>query len=270
MTIKRIRAVDRALLVIETLSHSRSLSLVQLRQHTGLDNATLLRILSTLIDRGWVRQLIVEKKYELSHSIDKILGANQRALPIAELAAPILLEMRSNPLNLPSEVSAIVGDGIIEIVESTRLRGRMAPVRTGLGLRPSMFQSAHGRTILSAMPEALRQRHVEAFLNRALKNDVLWHKQGYFDKEMKRTMENGYGRRQENYWEPPFDDAPPFGAIAVPIQDKSGIHGSISLIWLEDEISFDTVMNADMLAWLQSYAKAISSKLTEYNIIAPN
>ena len=63
MRIKRIRAVDRALLVIEVLSQSGSCSL-KLRQKTGLDNAGLLRILGTMIDRGWERQLIVEKRYE--------------------------------------------------------------------------------------------------------------------------------------------------------------------------------------------------------------
>jgi DNA-binding IclR family transcriptional regulator len=55
MRIKRIRAVDRALLVIQVLSQTGSCSLTELRQKTGLDNAGLLRILGTMIDRGWVR-----------------------------------------------------------------------------------------------------------------------------------------------------------------------------------------------------------------------
>ena len=79
MSIKRIRAVDCALLVIDVLSQSGSCSLTELRQKTGLDYAGLLRILGTMIDRGWVRQLIVEKRYELSHSLGDILGAEARA-----------------------------------------------------------------------------------------------------------------------------------------------------------------------------------------------
>ena len=79
MSIKRIRAVDRALLVIEVLSQSGSCTLTELRQKTALDNAGLLRILGTMIDRGWMRQLIVEKRYELSHSLGDILGAEARA-----------------------------------------------------------------------------------------------------------------------------------------------------------------------------------------------
>lgn len=49
-----------------------------------------LRILGTMIDRGWVRQLIVEKRYELSHSLGDILGAAARSHPMAEIAIPII------------------------------------------------------------------------------------------------------------------------------------------------------------------------------------
>ena len=101
MSIKRIRAVDRALLVIEVLSQSRSCSLTELRQKTGLDNAGLLRILGTMIDRGWVRQLIVEKRYELSHSLGDILGAEARAHPMAEIAVPICWNCAKTPIRCP-------------------------------------------------------------------------------------------------------------------------------------------------------------------------
>jgi IclR family mhp operon transcriptional activator len=169
MSIKRIRAVDRALLVIEVLSQSGSCSLTELRQKTGLDNAGPLRILGTMNDRGWVRQLIVEKRYELSHSLGDILGAEARAHPMAEIAVPILLELRQNPYSLPSDLCAIRGFGQFEIIESTRLRGPMAPGRTGLGLQPSLFQSAHGRVILAHMSDEMREKHIQAFLNRARK-----------------------------------------------------------------------------------------------------
>ena len=82
-----------------------------------------------MIDRGWVRQLIVEKRYELSHSLGDILGAEARAHPMAEIAVPILLELRQNPYSLPSDLCAIRGFGQFEIIESTRLRGPMAPGR---------------------------------------------------------------------------------------------------------------------------------------------
>jgi len=269
MSIKKIRSIERALTVIETLSQSRSLSLVQLRQQTGLDNATLLRILSTLIARGWVRQLIVEKKYELSHNFGAIFGSASWANPITELATPILLTLKSNPLKLPSDLCAIKGDGIFEIVESTRIRGPMAPVRTGLGIRPSLFKSAHGRAILAEMPPSLRARQIDAFLRHASKEDVLLHTQGKVAEELEKTKIRGYGIREKNYWEPPFDDTPAFGAIAVCIKNQSGIYGSVSMLWLETNTSLELVIEAGMVEMLTTAARNIAHSLALNNIAAP-
>lgn len=203
MSIKRIRAVDRALQVIGVLSQSGSCTLTELRQKTGLDNAGLLRILGTMIDRGWVRQLIVEKRYELSHSLGDILGAEARAHPMAESAMPILLELRQNPYSLPSDLCAIRGFGQFEIIESRRQRG--------------------------------------------------------------------YGIREEMYWEPPFDETPPpIRAIAVPIITEDGIHGSLSLLWLEEHLSADTVIRSGLLERLKASARDISTKLTEGSIPPPD
>ena len=269
MSIKKIRAVERALLVIETLSQSGSLSLIQLRQKTGLDNATLLRILTTLTDRGWVRPLIVEKKYTLSHSLGARLDTSAWAHPISELAAPVMLALKSNPFHLPSDLCAIVGEGIVEIVESTRQRGPLAPTRTGLGLRPSLFKSAHGRAILAAMPDSVRIQHLEKFLNRASKEDKLWYQQGLFEEEIARTQDRGYGIREPHYWEPPFDEDPAFCAIAVCIQNEAGIYGSISLIWLEQELSLEQILKAELAQKLTLAAQEIADALARNNIPAP-
>ena len=269
MSAKKIRAIDRALMVIEALSQSRSLSLTQLKQKTELDNATLLRILATLIERGWVRQLIVEKRYELSHTLGTLLGPASRAHPLTELAAPILLDLKANPFSLPSDLCAVVGDGLFEIVESTRLRGPMAPARTGLGLRPSLFKSAHGRAILANMSEPQRKRHIEHFLNRARKDDIHWYNQGLLDTELDKAIALGYGVREANYWEPPFDDTPAFGAIAVAIKNDSGVYGSLSLLWLEEDTSLEQVISIGLVEQLKLAAQDISRKLTLHKIPAP-
>ena len=269
MSLKRIRALDRGLMVIEALSRSGSLSLAQLRHKTGLDNATLLRIIATLIDRGWVRQLLVEKKYELTHSLGTILGAQSRAHPIAELSAPILVALKDNQFGLPSDLCAIVGDGTFEIVESTRQKGPMAQERTGLGLRPSLFRSAHGRTILAALSPAQRERHITAFLNRAVKEDVAWYHAGHLDKELQKARRQSYGLREAKYWEPPFDETAEVGAIAVPIETEKGVYGSLSFLWLEDALSRDEILQAGLLDELKQAASQIGTLLLEHQVPAP-
>ena len=268
MSTKRIRALERGLVVIEALSQSRSLSLTQLRAKTGLDNATLLRIIATLIDRGWVRQLIAEKKYELSHSLEKILGADSTGHPMAEIAEPILLKLRDNQFGLPSDLCAIMGDGQIEIVESTRQKGPLAQDRTGLGLRPSLFLSAHGRIILSSMPLEQRMIHVNAFLNRARKDDVSWYRRGLLKDEIAIAQKQGFARREKDYWEPPFDGTSAIGAIAVIIKNDYGIHGSLSLLWLEAQHELKDILQAGLLDRLNEAAAQIAASLAHHKIKA--
>ena len=85
---KRIRALERGLIVVEYLSNHGLSTLADLRRATGLTNATLLRILASLQDRGWVRRNIVEGRYELAHSLGAILGENARAHPLPKWLRP--------------------------------------------------------------------------------------------------------------------------------------------------------------------------------------
>ena len=101
-------------------------------------------------------------------------GAEARAHPTAEISGPILLDLGQNPYSLPTDLCAIRGFGQFEIIESMRLRGPMAPGRTGLGLQPSLFQSAHGRVIFAYMSDQMREKHINTFLNRARKEDISW------------------------------------------------------------------------------------------------
>jgi DNA-binding IclR family transcriptional regulator len=88
--------------------------------------------------------------------------------------------------------------------------------------------------------------------------------------ELEITRKRGYGIREELYWERPFDETPPIGAIAVPIITADGIHGSLSLLWLEEHLSADTVIRSGLLDRLKASAGDISIKLSESSIPAPD
>ena len=63
---------------------------------------------------------------------------------------------------------------------------------------------------------------------------------------------------------------PPILAIAVPIITEDGIHGSLSLLWLEEHLSADTVSRSGLLERLKASARDISTKLTEGSIPPPD
>ena len=267
---KRIRAVDRALAVVEYLSNHGLSTLAGLRHATGLSNATLLRLLATLQDRGWVRRNIVEGQYELAHSLGDILGANARAHPLAELAAPFLLDLPPRKSGLPSDLCVPVAPGKIEIIESTRLRGPMAPARTGLGLRPSMLMSAHGRAMLGFLPEAEVRVHMAALRTAPTRAERAFLDGPRLDEELRRTRAQGYGLREKGYWvENAFDPGPDLGAIAVPILSNTGLHGTLSLLWLRDDMSLEEVLDQGRLGDMQAAARRIGSALDRAGLRAP-
>ena len=267
---KRIRALDRGLEVVEHLSNHGPSTLRSLRNSTDLSNATLLRLLSTLQDRGWVRRNIVEGQYELAHSLGAILGENTRAHPLAEVAAPFLLDMTSRRLGLPSDLCAILEPGRIEIVESTRIRGPMAPARTGLGIRPSLVFSAHGRAILAYLKDDERNIHLDAVRASGQRRELQWLNNNLMDAEILRTRAQGYGLRDKDYWvQVGFDPGPNLGAIAVPILSETGVHGTVSVLWLVDDMSLEDVLELGTLDDMRRASARIGSAMTRNGHKAP-
>lgn len=267
---KAIRALDRGLHILEILSNRGQMTLADLRRASGLSNPTLLRILLTLQERRWVRRNIVEGRYELAHSLGNLLGENARAHPLAEIAAPYLLDLKGRQAGWPSDLCTLVGPGRIEIVESTRRRGPMALTRTALGIRPSMVMSAHGRAILAFADDAQRTQHFRAIQQSGTKEDNLWIESGKFEEEIVRTRNRGFGLREPNYWQPPFDPGPELGAMAVPILSKTGVHGSISLLWMADEMTVDEVLSMESLQDLQRTSARVGVALDKAGISAPD
>lgn len=266
---KTIRALERGLQVIELLSQCGAMTLADLRKACGLSNPTLLRILLTLQSRGWVRRNIVEGRYELAHSLGTLLGEAARAHPLAELAAPFLLDLRARQASWPTDLCTLVGPGKIEIVESTRLRGPMALTRTSLGIRPSMVLSAHGRVILAFSSEEQGLRHIEEIRQTGTKEDILRIENGSFADEIARTRARGYGLREPDYWQPPFDPGPELGAMAVPILSRTGVHGSLSLMWIASESSLEKILSQGGLQDLQKTSAKIGVALGKAGIAAP-
>lgn len=266
---KTIRALDRGLQVVELMSQLGTMSLADLRKGTGLSNPTLLRVLLTLQERGWVRRNIAEGRYELAHSLGNMLGETARARPLAEIAAPILLDLKGRQAGWPSDLCTVIGPGRIEIIESTRVRGPMAVTRTSYGIRPSMVMSAHGRAIAAFSSDTQRQIHLHAIRNIGSKEDVQWIESGQFQAEIEKTRARGFGLREPNYWQAPFDPGPEIGAMAVPILSKAGLHGTLSLLWVAEDITIDEVLEVGSLEDLQRASARIGAALDRAGVAAP-
>lgn len=233
---KRIQSLQRGMDVINFLSENGSSSLSDLRTATGLSNATLRRILTTFEDRGWVRRLLREGRYELPHSFADIMGSGKSGHPLSEIASPHMTRLQKQ-IGWTSDIAICPAPGKIEILETTRLNSMFAPNRSVYGLRPSMVQSAMGRAYAAFCSDEELDIHLATLKKSGTRTERQWIESGRFSEIIKETRNLGYGERESDYWTIPVDFGPEVAAIAVPIRTDKAIFGSLSCLWVKGALS---------------------------------
>ena len=226
-------------------------------------------LLATLQDRIWVRRKIVEPLYELSHSTENIFANSKRAHPLAELTAPILVALKEHQFGWPSELVVPVQAGKLELIESTRQRGLLAPNHTGLGINPSIVFSAHGRTLLAHCNDHERELHFNAILESGTKEEIQWLKSGQLEQTLQKGKLDGFSIREHDYWAKPYDVGPELGSLAVPIFVDENAYGGISLLWLKNEVSLDELISSGCIKRLKQAAQNISNAVSKANLTIP-
>lgn len=62
----RVQSVDRALLILETLSNYDMLSLMELSEKVHLHKATTHRLVNSLLENGYIEKNPLTKQYKIS------------------------------------------------------------------------------------------------------------------------------------------------------------------------------------------------------------
>lgn len=88
-----IQVADRLFLVLETLSETDSLGLLELSNRLSLHKSTVHRLLTSLIHLGYVKQDAKTNKYRLTFKIIQIANKMMTKLDILEIARPYLKQL---------------------------------------------------------------------------------------------------------------------------------------------------------------------------------
>lgn len=262
---KQIRSLSRAINVIEALSGSESaLSLHQLHHLTQLDRATILRILTTLIDAGWVYRSLGDHCYRLTFQIHE-LGTHIRPQnDMAQLAAPILKDLQQE-IFWPSDL-AIYNGRSMEIIETTRRNSPLFLHHGFVGYTPYMLQSAVGRAYLAwshpiDQKNILQRVHDSNCPDAALVKDEKWVRT-----MLENTRKKGYAERDRLYLGGPDDhDTDHVSAVAIPIIVKEEVQACLNLIWIEDLVQPEQIKN-ELLPKLRAAADSIATQLLEHDL----
>ncbi len=227
---KMTRALERGLVVLECLESADAASLAELARATALPKATLLRLLSTLIGRGWVYRRVNDGQYVLSATIGGQRRENVAWANYTRMVVPILRHL-TRATGLAADLTAVKGAGLLEVIESTRKRGETTVDPWVAGYRPSLVFSSPGRAILAASEPDLRDRYIAMVMRSDSPAEQFHVSSGALAREIRATAARGYAQRQAGYWPSSSDFGDEPMDIAVPVHLGGRPRASISLVW---------------------------------------
>jgi len=224
--VKPVRAVVRAMRVLEALKSPQGLN--DLHEETGLDRATLLRILRTLRDEGFVMRSLATGTYELTPKVASI-ASHIRGQTFFTAGAGRVLDRLCRDLLWPSDL-AIPQDGAMIAIETSRRQAPLLSNPVALHRPISVLQSAMGQAWLAYCGDEERNDVIERIVARRLESEAI--REDYIARIITETRSRGYGARVPGYTAFPESWGNRMHAIAVPILVRGKAVAALNLVWI--------------------------------------
>ena len=252
--VKTVRSVARAMRVLEALD--QPLSLHALHQRTALDRATLLRMLHTLAQDGYVTRSVSTGQFAPTPRLSR-LGATAGSESYFTERAGEVLDRLCRDLLWPSDIG-VPRDGAIIIVETSRTLSPFITNPRVLGRPISMLHSAMGQAYLAFCAPEDREASIARLIERKLEGFPV--ERDRIDRLIEETRGRGYGIRLPGYAAFPDSVGDKLRAIAVPVMVAGHAEAALSFVWIA---SFATVeeMAAQNLDGLREAADELGAQL---------
>ena len=145
-------AAGHALDVLTLLSrHVTPLPATAIARELGLPRSTAYRLLSVLVDRGFVAHLPEERRYGLGVAAFELGFAYSRQGPLQRMARPLLSRLADRSGH-NAHLAVLHGRDVLYVIEE-RVAGRPSLV-TDVGVRLPASLTASGLAVLAALPAA--------------------------------------------------------------------------------------------------------------------
>ncbi|BFM48724.1 hypothetical protein THO17_08870 [Marinomonas sp. THO17] len=215
--------------VLEKLQKTSPLSLSELQRCTGINKATLLRILKTLILSGWVVKSHSENKYSLSSSVIEDTQPKSQEERLAEASVSVL-EYLYQTLNWPSGI-AVRKVNRMKYIETTCHRSPFFncwPSVTEL----EFLYSGVGRCFLAFCDSEERSDVIYNLKKLKTKEGKLAHDSIWLNQIIEQTKILGYGVRQISHYDNQNINGLSIESVSVPIKRPDDtLIGCLSLAW---------------------------------------
>ena len=242
MQVKSINALARGLQVLQVLQTSQGLSLAALHQRTSIPKASLLRILKTLMEQGFIWQRMLDGAWVPSFSLAETAGRMNRDHQLLEVASPIL-EALTRQIEWPS-VLAVPRLGYMEVIETNVTRAYFDNIPLGpMGFQVNMLRSASGRAFLAFCEDPAREAVLQTLRRSDRKGDRLARSDKYVETALDETRAQGFGLRDPDFGGD-FDEGRSVvddgrDSLGVAIRLPGHVSGTLNITWARKVLKRD-------------------------------
>ena len=251
-----VNAVLRGLDVLLATNRLKGRATVgEIHRHTGLDKATIVRMLETLAHAGLIVRNEETRTYEVTGKALLLSVGYDRHRTVSAIVTPIMEEFQEE-IGWPSDVAIFDNDAML-LVETSRKAGPMMLNRHP-GYRAPILATSLGQVYLAFGPQEER----EAVLVQESEKPDPWNDIArdtskaitFFDDIRKRgyaTMHPDYSRIEYRH---------SMTSLGVPIMSDNKVFASINVLYLKKALTQEQAVKA-MLKPLQATARQIAQEL---------
>jgi IclR family mhp operon transcriptional activator len=254
--VKSIEALGRGLDVLLAVERSAAVSLAELHRQTRIPKATLLRILKTLQQRGWIEKNQLEGRYVPSGAPGASGAVAEWRTRLAALAAPPRAWLQKR-MPWPGDLAVLDGTAMLILDSHRPVQGLTGNYRA-LGFRSNMVVSALGRCYLAFCPEHERVQILRELARSTSELDRAARRPEAIRRLVTHARQLGYALRDPSGTSP--DSPQRFGALAVPIHLDNRVVACLSIAWLPAVVAEQDIVSAHLID-LKTAARAIEERL---------
>lgn len=253
---KPVVAVARGLEVLRVINEERISTVRSLNKATGLDKATIVRMLETLEHEGYVMRDAERAVYALTGRTLLLSQGYDQHLWIGSVVEPTLRKFRKE-IGWPSDVALFDRDAMI-VAQTSRDTGLLLFNRTP-GFRFPLLGTSLGRAYLAYCPEPEQSQIIEALA----KSPGHWNDIARNPKRLTRILQEvrdrGYSLMDADYSREEYEGT--VWAMGVPIRNDKQVLASINIMMLRSAISQEDGVKRFLLP-LQRTAAMLAKQLT--------
>jgi IclR family mhp operon transcriptional activator len=255
---KPVIALSRGLDILRVINQERQSTVRSLHAATGLDKATIVRMLESLEHEGYVMRDPDRAVYAPTGRVLLLSQGYDQHLWIGSVAEPIMRAFRKQ-IGWPSDIALFDRDAMV-VAQTTRDESGSMLFSRRPGFRFPVLGTSMGRAYLAFCDEAQQARIIATLAAGSGPWSDLARRPAEVARLIAEARERGFAVMDDQYGRDVFDDK--VWALGVPVRSETQVFASINVMMLRSAVSFEEGVR-QFVKPLQDTAAEIAAVLAE-------